>query len=267
MLAHSWAKEKNPPPFPLYAQPKLDGCRALMQDGLMWSRGGKPFHPVIVGHLCFDTAAVILDGELMLPHLDYTFQDTMRAIKKFRPVSPLLEYHVYDCILPDWPEAPFNERRLALFGILAATPALVLPVTTASVGNDADVAEWHAYFTHPDQGYEGAILRDPGSLYTPGHRSHGLLKHKDMQDAEFEIVGVGEGVGKFVGVIMFTCVTLGGATFECGLKDSLDNRRAMYERRAEYLGQWLTVRYQNLTDDGLPRFPVGISIRDGALQG
>ena len=31
---------------------------------------------------------------------------------------------------------------------------------------------------------------------------------------------------------------------------------------AEYVGKKLTVRYQELTDDGIPRFPVGIAIRD-----
>ena len=27
-------------------------------------------------------------------------------------------------------------------------------------------------------------------------------------------------------------------------------------------GKMLTVRYQNLTDEGLPRFPVGVAVRD-----
>jgi DNA ligase-1 len=31
---------------------------------------------------------------------------------------------------------------------------------------------------------------------------------------------------------------------------------------AEYYGKLLTVKYQELTSDGIPRFPVGISFRD-----
>jgi hypothetical protein len=29
-----------------------------------------------------------------------------------------------------------------------------------------------------------------------------------------------------------------------------------------YVGKKLTVRYQELTDEGLPRFPVGVAFRD-----
>jgi DNA ligase-1 len=29
-----------------------------------------------------------------------------------------------------------------------------------------------------------------------------------------------------------------------------------------FLGKMLTVQYQNLTPDGIPRFPVGLSFRD-----
>ena len=33
-------------------------------------------------------------------------------------------------------------------------------------------------------------------------------------------------------------------------------------RAKEFIGKMLTVRFQELTDDGLPRFPVGIEFRD-----
>lgn len=45
--------------------------------------------------------------------------------------------------------------------------------------------------------------------------------------------------------------------------------RGMWEQRKEwfdngeaYVGKPLTVRYQELTQDGIPRFPVGIAVRD-----
>ena len=36
----------------------------------------------------------------------------------------------------------------------------------------------------------------------------------------------------------------------------------MFEKGKSYIGKMLTVKYQELTDDGKPRFPVGINIRD-----
>jgi len=31
---------------------------------------------------------------------------------------------------------------------------------------------------------------------------------------------------------------------------------------SDYYGKWLTVKYQELSKDGIPRFPVGISFRN-----
>jgi DNA ligase-1 len=81
MLAHQWEKRKHSVNFPLYVQPKLDGCRCLSDGSKMWSRKGKEFIPEIYEHLLFDTHGLIVDGELMLPHLDFTFQETGSAIK------------------------------------------------------------------------------------------------------------------------------------------------------------------------------------------
>jgi DNA ligase-1 len=39
-------------------------------------------------------------------------------------------------------------------------------------------------------------------------------------------------------------------------------RTDFYKNAAKYIGKKLTVKYQELTKDGIPRFPVGIAIRD-----
>jgi DNA ligase-1 len=41
-----------------------------------------------------------------------------------------------------------------------------------------------------------------------------------------------------------------------------EKRAEWWENREQYIGSKLTVRFQNLTADGIPRFPVGIAIRD-----
>ena len=40
------------------------------------------------------------------------------------------------------------------------------------------------------------------------------------------------------------------------------NKKKLFENGDDYVGKLLTVVYQELTDDGLPRFPVGKAIRD-----
>jgi hypothetical protein len=42
----------------------------------------------------------------------------------------------------------------------------------------------------------------------------------------------------------------------------MESRREAFARRKEIVGKMLTVRYQNMTVAGVPRFPVGIAIRD-----
>ena len=234
----------------------------------MWSRLGKEFIPEVVSHLLFDTGNIITDGELMLPHLQHSFQDTMKAVKKSRPETDgLLEYHIYDCYLPDEPNADLIRRREVVLDIFAHTPHRVIPVVTELVHDDAEIADWHRFFTSPEQGFEGTIIRTPGGVYTPGHRSVNLLKHKDFVDEEFIIVDTMDGKGKFEGAIMFKCVTADGREFDCGLRGSIDDRKVMFANREQYLGKLLTVKFQEKTEDGIPRFPVGISIRDSDLQG
>lgn len=271
MLAHKWGDRKHSVGFPLYVQPKLDGVRCLMKDGVAWSRQGKLFIPEVYEHLKFETDGIIIDGELMLPRDEFTFQEGMTAIKKYRPeLSSRLEYHVYDMYDPNNPDMTFEERKAKIFDIVFTArgvdfPSQVKPVRTDKVEDDARIMSLHGL--NLQEGYEGTIIRDPNSVYTPGHRSVGLLKHKDFVDEEFEIIDTMDGKGKFEGAIMFRCVTAEGKEFDCGLKGSIDARKAMYLEREKYHGRRLTVKFQEKTDDGIPRFPVGISVRDQEIQG
>jgi len=266
MLAHPWKDRKHALTFPLDVQPKLDGCRCLFDGERMWSRQGKDFLPDVYNHLTFRVPdGVVIDGELMLPHDTFTFQQTMSAIKRAQDVSRNLQYHVYDVYLRDEPDATFQRRNEVLRGLLSGRPDLVIPVQTELVTTEAEMLRWHSEFLQ--DGYEGTIVRNPSGIYVPGHRSVDLLKHKDFFDEDFTIVGVGEGTGKFAGVIMFTCRTPEGREFDCGLVGSLDRRKEMYARRDEFVGKTLVVKFQEKTTDGIPRFPVGMLVRDADIQG
>jgi len=61
---------------------------------------------------------------------------------------------------------------------------------------------------------------------------------------------------------VWVCQTEEGKTFACRPRGSREERQALFQKGAAYKGKMLTVRYQEKTDDGLLRFPVGISIRD-----
>ena len=46
------------------------------------------------------------------------------------------------------------------------------------------------------------------------------------------------------------------------MQGTLENKRQMMENVREYYGKMLTVKYQEKSNEGIPRFPVGIVFRD-----
>jgi hypothetical protein len=265
MLAHPYDKYAKYVRFGCFVQPKLDGCRCLYDGKRFWSRQGKEFIAQVVEHLHFDTGGAIVDGELMLPHEDFTFQQTIEAIKKYRPErSPKLVYFVYDIVLPG---VGFCDRFEALKELVATSgmSGRLVVVPTFAIADKDELLAHHGRFT--EAGFEGTMIRNADGLYLVGHRSQDLLKYKDFQDAEYPIVDVVEGVAKEVGHAIFVCEIPSGLRFSVRPKGTSAERMAMFANKAELLGRELKVRFQNLSDDGVPRFPVGIGIRERDIEG
>ncbi|HMG23126.1 MAG TPA: hypothetical protein VK607_17440, partial [Kofleriaceae bacterium] len=99
-------------------------------------------------------------------------------------------------------------------------------------------------------GGEGLMLRQPGSPYVVG-RSTSLLKVKTFQDAEARVVDYAPGMGKHQGRVGALVVELpGGRRFSVGTGLSDAEREA-----PPALGAVITFRYQEMSEDGVPRFP------------
>lgn len=263
MLANKWTEKKHTMKFPVALQPKLDGVRMLMLDEFCWSRMGKDMIPEVVQHLAIDTIGLILDGELILE--GYTFQDTMRAVKKFREeLSPLLTYHVFDVVMPKIPFVTRYEVLEDFFRDNTLPKNLKLVPTLFNVKDEDELMEHHRNYVC--EGYEGTIIRSPGGLYQIGQRSSDLLKYKDFEDSEFGIIDVVEGEGRDSGAAIFVCKTDTGFWFAVRPKGTMESRQEAFRNKADYIGKNLTVKYQGVSEEGVPRFPIGIGIREG-VQG
>jgi DNA ligase-1 len=105
------------------------------------------------------------------------------------------------------------------------------------------------------------MVRNLASQYLFKHRSTSLLKVKSFEDAEFKIIGGKEGQGREVGMVVFKCETSNGTEFDVRPRGTAEERSLMWDNLNSYIGKPLTVKYQGLTDDGKPRFPVGLHIR------
>lgn len=85
---------------------------------------------------------------------------------------------------------------------------------------------------------------------------------KAFQDAEYTIVGHTDGQGVEKGLVIWTCLDpKSGKTFDTRPRGTHDERRKLFNEAESHYGQMLTVRFMGLTDEGLPRFPIGVGIR------
>lgn len=110
-----------------------------------------------------------------------------------------------------------------------------------------------------DKGYEGIIYRMQDCDYVDG-KSHYILKRKKTLDSEFKCIGIKRGVGKYLKTLgALICLTPGGKTFTVsGMTDSL--RHKFFNNPP--LDKMITVRYDSLSDHGIPIRPRFITVRD-----
>lgn len=266
MLAHDFMKRGKNISYPVDIQPKLDGCRCLAywqnDQVYLMSRSGKPW---IVKHISKALETIlpkntILDGELYQHGVG--FQTITKLIKKARPESVNITYQVYDSPINNGIEdnnwAKRKEYLEKLLSPIKNSPIILVPSHT--VESFQEILKRQAEYL--ENGYEGTIIRLMNGLYEFGYRSPSLLKYKEFDDDEFKVVGFYEGVGKYSGCVTWQCVTEDGKQFNAVPKGTLEEKADWFENGKKYIGKWLKVKYQGVSDDGIPRFPIGIGFRD-----
>lgn len=272
MLASTYSTtstKRNDIRYPCQCQPKLDGLRCLMymKEGTVHtqSRTGGVFEslsylsdamrPVFTSY-----PDLIVDGELYT--MDIPFETLTGLIKKKHltdtdrdTLRQHVKYHVYDLVSDE----PFLVRNQRIRDM--EWPPYVVVVDTFEI---QDVDECKARYAHfVEQGYEGIMLRNTDGMYRTGFRSHDLQKYKEFQDQEYPIFGVEEGEGRDKGCVIWVCRTPEGKSFRVRPRGSLEQRKTWFEQGDRYIGTPLTVIFQELSEQGVPRFPVGKALRDG----
>lgn len=271
MLAQKFKERKQHLVWPAYIQPKLNGVRCLVERKgnkiFFWSRKAKLYKNFNLymeqDFLSFMKDGEILDGE-MYNHGDITFQELMSLIKdeKTPDLEGLKKYVKFWCYdRPTTEKLGFEERYIKYRYDIPNGLNYLRLVETIKLPSDSHLAKIHAEYTQA--GYEGSIIRSGGNEpYNFQYRDNQLQKHKDFLDDEFEIVGCDQGVGKDEGKAIFVCKIKGGLEFSVRCKGADAVRQEQWTNRKKYMGKELTVRYQTLSDDGIPIFPVGIIVRD-----
>jgi ATP-dependent DNA ligase len=263
MLAHDYNKRGKSIKFPCFVQRKYDGTRCVGVPGSgLFSRNRKSYPHMnhIVAEINKLPPSIILDGELYSDTL--TFQEIVglvkrETLKKGDEEKQLqIKFHIYDIVN----DMPYEQRYANLQLLFNKYKFKYLELVKTEICDSEDkMKELHAKYVA--EGYEGIMLRNKSGLYR-NVRSADLQKYKEFFDDEYEVVDYKEGEGLEEGCVIWICKTKEGKVFSCRPRGSREERIEFFNNGAKYIGNMLTVRFQELTDEKIPRFPVGISFRD-----
>jgi len=261
----------------LHAQPKMDGLRCLadVRTGKLWSRSRHE----IVGLEHIEKAVVaacaplpsngtrFVDGEIFAPGMDFqTISSLARRVKNPHAQASELKLVLFDAVVPQGSFAARWDWLQAL-----AINAEVGLVDTQPMADGAPEVVDALLQAQLKLGFEGLMVRasseDAESLYRPGARSRHLLKVKAFAQEEYAVVRANRHrETDTLGSVTLALHGEGGATFNAAPATTAESKLEMWTNRAEYeSGRWVaTVRFHELTRDGVPRFPriVGFRHRD-----
>lgn len=256
MLAKDYDKEKHKIDWSsAYAQRKLDGMRCLAfvswGEVKLMSRKGVEIktmpHIEKVLSRMFPESECILDGELYL-HGE-SFQTNMSLIKKNREGSDKIQYHIYD-IVYDIPQ----QKRLEILKQFENIERSIVVVETIRVFSEVDLVNLHKSFIQ--EGYEGTMIRWGNETYKINGRSSNLLKYKNFIDDTAVIIDIIPaeqrpewGTPVFDG-------------FKAGVRMTHEQRVDLLTNKHEYIGKTAEIRFFEYTDEGKPRFPICVGIRN-----
>lgn len=253
LLAHKWENDVDLTGW--WMSEKLDGVRAWWDGKKFQSRLGNTFFAPKWFTECLPDK--LLDGELWVGRQEFSTTISIVRSQGADQQWKKVKYLVFDA--PHL-KLPF-EDRVAWIKAWAADcgqPHVVAVdhfpcIDTAHLKTELARVE--------GLGGEGLMMRRPGSLYEAG-RSTSLLKVKTFHDAEARVIGHDPGKGKHKGRLGALVLEMpDGTRFNAGTGFSDEERE-----NPPPIGSIVTYRYQELTKDGVPRFPsyVGLAIDKAA---
>ena len=250
------------------ASEKLDGVRAYWDGENLLSRQGKKLNAPQSFTKNFPNFA--LDGELYAKELK--FEEIQATVMDKLPDEKAwgrLKFHVFDV-----PEASGGllDRLEVLAKFLKNEPNdNLIIIKQIKMRDNAQFLNFTKDIIA--KGGEGAVVREPNAPYER-KRSKNALKFKKFKDAECEVISINKGSGKYANFAgSLTCKALGG-------KDKKDKEEKAGEPKEgtifkigsglsdeqrtnpPKIGSIITYKFQNLTSNGKPRFPIFLRVRE-----
>jgi DNA ligase-1 len=275
MLAHTFDPIKNNKGrgqkiiFPAFSQRKFDGIRCIANKQQMTSR-----NQTVYSHLEHITSELqellrnknnnfYVDGELYTDNLPFEVISGLINMKEATDETiddiNKIEYHIYDCFDTNNMDISYQDRLQELTELFNSYDNINIKLVDSNIIESInDVIPMHNIYVN--EGYEGIMLRNINSPYEFKRSKH-LQKYKAFHEEEFEIIGFKEGTGTEKGTVIWICKLINNKQFSVRPKGSFDIRKKLFKEAIQYVGHKLTVRFQEYSILGVPRFPVGKAIR------
>lgn len=248
LLAETWNESVDPSDW--WLSEKLDGVRAYWDGTRFLSRNGNPYFAP--EWFTAGLPNMPLDGELWIGRKQ--FQQTVAVVRRQNGGDAWrrVRYVVFDAPRVD---GPFMARLCQLHLLVRPDMTPFAEVLRQTICRDrrhlaVELAQIE------ELGGEGVMLRHPDALYVPA-RSATLLKLKSFRDCEATVVGHQAGTGRHRGRLGALLVRLASGA-ECAVGTGFTDAE---RERPPSIGSVITLRYQELTDAGVPRFPVFVRVR------
>lgn len=264
--------------YPVYATPKLDGIRCIVQNGVPLSRKLKILPNRYVQEKCKEIMDKYpVDGEIIIgqPNASDVFQKTTSGVMSFEG-QPDFRYYVFDAVIP---EVQFRHRLEYLESLTLPDFCSIVPTTVLK--NEQALLDYEVKTVQ--DGYEGIMIRSIDGMYKFGRstvKEGYLLKIKRFDDFEATIVGFTEKMhndnelerdelgyakrsskkaGKrpagTLGALV--CQSEGyESTFEVGSGYNDEQRQWIWDNQTRLMGEVITVKCQKAGEKDKPRFPV-----------
>lgn len=251
-------------------QSKYDGIRMIARKQGLTTRNGKSFDscPHITESLkpLFDKHPNwVIDGEIY--SIEVPFEKIVSLTRKKKPTAEELEESkkycqlwIFDAVVDNKDDGyiqRYESLKAEVKNIIGESPSLVFAPYEDAISHENIKVKHDEYVA---QGFEGLMLKVLDVPYE-NKRSKNLLKLKCFLDEEFIITDVLEGEGNRSGMAGKLVYNLpDGRSFSSSIRGGEVLYKELLNNKDKYIGKKATVRFQEYTQDGMPRFPVTVTI-------
>jgi len=163
---------------------------------------------------------------------------------------------VYDMFDNANPDMTFTQRAKWISENVSGNNIVLVKYDVADTS--ADIDKFYGEYT--TAGYEGQMIRQDTAYEFK--RTKNLLKRKEFITEEYKVVEIQEGNGNWAGYAKrFILELADGTQFSSGVRGSQDKLAQLLKDKDTI--NWATCRYFELSNDGVPRFPVVIDYGTG----